>query len=257
VRDLLARRGASFLSEIAEGAGLLHAQVEEALASLVAAGLVTCDSFAGLRALLAPSEARRPAWRRSSLPSPRLDRAGRWSLVTRPPSQGTDAPLPEALLESIARSLLARYGVVMKKLLAREGRLPPWRDLLRTYHRLEARGEIRGGRFVAGLPGEQFALPEAVSRLRAIRREPLHGTLVSLTAADPLNLVGILLPGRRVAAIASHRVLLRDGQPLALLEARQITFLAELEAADLWSAEKALLRKPATALASTRAGSIA
>ena len=136
----------------------------------------------------------------------------------------------------------------MKKLLVREGLLPPWRELLRAYHRLEARGEIRGGRFVAGLTGEQFALPEAIPRLRAIRREAPKGALVSLSAADPLNLAGILLPGRRVPALASHRLLLRDGEPIAILEGRQISFLVELGAEGLWEAEKALLRRPGTAI---------
>src|SRR6185503_11637551 len=108
--------------------------------------------------------------------------------------------------------------------------LPPWRELLRVFHRLEARGEIRGGRFVAGFSGEQFALPEAVTMLRSIRRNPAENLLVSVSAADPLNLIGIITPGGRLASSASNRILFRDGVPIAILEAKEIRFLAELDA---------------------------
>jgi ATP-dependent Lhr-like helicase len=121
-----------------------------------------------------------------------------------------------------ARQLLSRYGVVFHRLLERESGLPPWRDLLYCFRRLEARGEIRGGRFVAGFSGEQYALPEAVQQLRAIRRKSAPGHFATLSAADPLNLAGILTPGRRVTAIASNRILYRDGLPIAAQEGGEL-----------------------------------
>jgi ATP-dependent Lhr-like helicase len=128
--------------------------------------------------------------------------------------------------ESIARKLLKRYGVVLRSLLQRESNLPPWRDLARVYRTLEARGEIRGGRFVAGFGGEQFAAPDAVGRLRAVRKAEKTGERIVLSAADPLNLVGILTPGARVPAVHTNRVLLEDGLPVAALEGGELRRLA-------------------------------
>ena len=128
---------------------------------------------------------------------------------------------------------------------ARGDWLPPWRDLLRVYRRLEARGEIRGGRFVAGFSGEQYALPEAIGLLREMRRRPASGEWVSLSGADPLNLVGILTPGPRLAALTGNRVVYRDGLPVASLTGGKKQFLAELDAAGQWEARKRLLRSPA------------
>jgi ATP-dependent Lhr-like helicase len=126
----------------------------------------------------------------------------------------------------------------------REGSLPPWRDLLRAYRRLEARGEIRGGRFVDGFSGEQFALPEAVGALRARRRVAKSGTLVSVSAADSLNLAGIITPGDRVPALTSNRILFRDGVPIAVREKREVRFLIEVDqAAARWEAEAAIVRR--------------
>jgi ATP-dependent Lhr-like helicase len=139
--------------------------------------------------------------------------------------------------------LLKRYGVIFHRLLARESLAPPWRDLLRVYRRLEARGEIRGGRFVAGMAGEQFALPEAVARLRAARRAAPAGELVSISAADPLNLTGIVTPEARVPALASNRVLFYDGVPVAVREARETRHLAEPGAIAKHEIERALVRK--------------
>lgn len=151
--------------------------------------------------------------------------------------------------EHIARTLLKRYGVVFWRLLAREAEwLPPWRELLRVYRRLEARGEIRGGRFVAGISGEQFALPEAVGMLRAARQLEHTGTLVSLSGADPLNLVGVLMPGGRLPALTGNRVLYRDGVPIALLAAGEVRFLAKLAPEAEWSARNALLRRQVPAV---------
>jgi ATP-dependent helicase Lhr and Lhr-like helicase len=246
VLDFLRQQGASFFDEIVEGTGQLRTQVEESLAELVAMGLVSCDSFAGLRALLVPSSERKPfgaAHRRRRTANVRMEDAGRWTLARR---AGAGAATPQAqgdAVEHVARTLLQRYGVVFWRLLEREADwLPPWRDLLRVYRRLENRGEIRGGRFVAGFSGEQYALPEAIGMLREIRRRPLSGAFISLSGADPLNLVGILTPGPRLPALTGNRLLYRDGIPLALLAGGEARFLVELEPREEWDARKALIR---------------
>jgi ATP-dependent helicase Lhr and Lhr-like helicase len=251
VHDWLWQRGACFFSEIARGTGLLHTQLEMALAELVAWGLVTSDSFTGLRALLVPAH-KRPRVDRSrpgggSVSLFGMENAGRWSLLhsAPPPPPATvfgPALSPEAA-EAVAWALLRRYGVVFRKLLERETLLPPWRDLLRVLRRLEARGEIRGGRFVDGFSGEQYALPEAVGRLRALRKQPRKGTLVSVSATDPLNLVGIATPGDRLPAVAGNRLLFRDGEPIAVLEGREPRFLVDLDTATRWQAQGALVRR--------------
>jgi ATP-dependent helicase Lhr and Lhr-like helicase len=248
VYDVLRDQGASFFGEIADGAGLLHTQVEMALAELVAWGLVTSDSFTGLRALLVPAHKRpsvdRSGTRRSAAPALfGMENAGRWSLL-RPggPPAGADGPSAEAV-ETIARTLLQRYGVIFRRLLERETLLPPWRDLQRVLRRLEARGEIRGGRFVDGFSGEQYALPDAIGRLRAVRKEPKRGTLVSVSAADPLNLVGIATPGDKLANLPGNRLLWRDGEPVAVLEGREPRFLVDLDPAARWQAQNALVRR--------------
>jgi ATP-dependent helicase Lhr and Lhr-like helicase len=245
VLDHLTAQGASFFDEIVEGTGLLPSQAEEALAELVGLGLVNSDSFGGLRALLVPSERRRsstgPRRRRRALFG--MDSAGRWALVRRE-HDATSGPSDPQTTELIARGLLRRWGVVFWRLLAREAEwLPPWRDLLFCYRRLEARGEIRGGRFVAGLSGEQFAAPEAVGLLREVRRRPREAEWVSLSAADPLNLLGIVTPGPRLPALAGNRVLYRDGLPLATLAGGEVRILETLDAAAQWEARNALLRR--------------
>ncbi len=253
VYDYLRDGGASFFGEIADGTSLLHTQLEMALAELVAWGLVTSDSFTGLRALLVPAH-KRPSIDRAADRAGRrrgsdsvslfgMENAGRWSLL-RP---GTAAPAESALsreaVEKIIWILLRRYGVIFRRLLERETLLPPWRDLLPVLRRLEARGEIRGGRFVDGFSGEQYALSDAVGRLRAVRKEPRRGALVSVSAADPLNLVGITTPGDRLPAVAGNRVLYRDGIPIAVLEGREPRFLVDLDAATRWQAQSALVRR--------------
>jgi ATP-dependent Lhr-like helicase len=146
-------------------------------------------------------------------------------------------------IETLARVYLRRYGVVCRRLLEREAVVPPWRDLLRAYHRMEARGEIRGGRFVAGFAGEQFALPEAVGKLREVRRTPAAGTIVSLSAADPLNLIGIVTPDARLPALAGNRILYRDGSAIAVREAGEVRVLVPLDAAADWRVRQALMRR--------------
>jgi ATP-dependent helicase Lhr and Lhr-like helicase len=212
----LERRGASFLADIARGTGLLKVQAEEALWHLVAHGFATGDGIAGLRVLLTPETKR--AGRRRGLRvirggrgPERLMPVGRWSLWR---DKG-NAPLPgEKTIEHRARQLLKRYGVVFRDLLARESCVPSWRNLLAVYRRLEARGEIRGGRFVNGFVGEQFALPEAVDKLRAVRRSPDGRAPVVVASGDPLNLVGILTPGPRLSPYSNQVVAFSGGMPI-------------------------------------------
>jgi len=223
VRDALVRRGASFFHELVAATGLLPALVERALAELAGAGVVTADSFAGLRALLARQDKRRGL----------VQAAGRWSLLVHPAPSDADTSQAEAQsLEHIARLLLKRYGIVFRSMLQRETQLAPWRDLVRVYRRLEARGEIRGGRFVAGFGGEQFAASDAVGRLRAVRKLEKIGELVVLGGADPLNLVGILTPEARVPAVYTNRVLLEDGLPIAALDGGEVRRLAASKLSD-------------------------
>jgi len=287
VYENLERRGASFFTDVVAGTKLLRSQVEEALAELVAQGLVVADSFTGLRALLTPANRKTQAGRRHRRePVYDMEGAGRWSILERnggssfsevvrrgvaektviEESRVPGRPVSNAeSAERVARLFLKRYGVVFKRLLEREGFNIPWRTLLRVYHRLEARGELRGGRFVAGISGEQFALPEAVGMLRAVRRARTGGiefvgnrafpgsselttddqeNLVSVSAADPLNLLGIITPGSRITAHTSNRVLYRNGEPVAVLEAGDTKFLVELSRTLEWKAKAALLRKP-------------
>ncbi len=175
-----------------------------------------------------------------------MESAGRWSLIRRIRQDSVDDGTRAATIEHVACTLLRRYGVVFWRLLAREGEwLPPWRELLRVYRRLEAREEIRGGRFVAGFSGEQYALPEAVGLLREVRRRPAPNKWISLSGADPLNLIGILTPGPKLAALAGNRLLFRDGLPIAALAGGRVEFLAPLDGAIRWEAEKRLIRSAA------------
>ena len=232
-----------------QGTRLLGTELEDALSELVMRGRAHCDSYAGLRALLIPPSKRSSAsaGRRRRSPLIGIEDAGRWSLVR----QRVEAHGPQGLageaIEQVARILLRRYGVVCWRLLEREaGWLPPWSDLLRAWRRLEARGEIRGGRFIEGVAGEQFALPEAIGLMRQLRRQPADGSLVALSAADPANLLGSVVPGPRVARVAGSRVLFRDGVPIATLVAGQVELLEPLTPAEAQAARRALA--PETAL---------
>ena len=234
VLKTLAENGALFFGEIVQRTKLLQSRVEQALGELAAHGWVTADSFEGLRALLTPQEKRAPF---GDVGRPRRHRAvtsiefaGRWSLLRKFPAEdfcknGNDdlhSQNRDDALEIFAKVLLRRYGVMFRKLLEREALKVSWFELGRIYQRLEARGEIRGGYFINGVSGEQFALPEAIGSLRAIRKTKTSGELLTLSAADPLNLVGILTPGARIAAVWKNRILLRDGIPIAGLEAGKI-----------------------------------
>jgi ATP-dependent Lhr-like helicase len=247
VYDALTQHGAMFFDELLGDTRLLGIELENALGELVAAGLVNSDSFAGLRALLKPA-AKRQAHHARRRPRGALiggmDDAGRWARVRRHSASAIteDAPavlqsahaprLAPEVLEQLAMTLLRRYGVVCWRLLAREAEwLPPWRDLLRVLQRLEARGQVRGGRFINGLAGEQFALPEAIPLLREVRRHANVGAFVCVAGTDPLNLVGTLLPGDKVPAVAGNRVLYRDGVAVAALVAGEFIYLTDGDSA--------------------------
>ena len=246
--EVLQGRGALFFDELLDATRLLRTELEDALGELVAAGRVNADSFAGLRALLLPA-AKRDRGRRRRLARHQLsgiEDAGRWSLMR----HGTASEAEDhEVVERIARALLRRYGVVSWKLLEREAPwLPPWRELLQVYRRLEARGEIRGGRFIEGLVGEQFALPEAIAPLRAVRKREDDGELVCLSGCDPLNLVGTVLTGDKVPALTGARVLYRDGIPIAALVADKPRMLVDLPGTELQKARQALLRHAVPAI---------
>jgi ATP-dependent Lhr-like helicase len=260
VHQLLTDHGAAFLADLVERSAQSPDVIEDALWELVSAGVATADGFASLRVLVdrrrgevkspfdparaippggaaeappmvpparrwleAVKKARskdreRPAHAMRALPTA----VGRWSLLPPPRRDAIDA-------EAWARQLLARYGVVFRDLVARETSLPPWRELVVALRRLEARGEIRGGRFVAGFVGEQFALPEAADGLRAVRHPGATPELCRVAATDPLNLVGILSPGPRVPAVIGNAILYRDGVPVASREAGEVVVRVALE----------------------------
>jgi ATP-dependent Lhr-like helicase len=200
-QDVLAylqRAGASFFPDIVRGASHLSAEVEAALWELVTAGLVTADGFDSLRALIDP---RRRAGQGSARSARPRHGTGRWALLA--PHASVDRA---RVIESACWMLLRRYGVVFRELLARETNVPVWRDLLIAFRRLEDRGEVRGGRFVSGFIGEQFAMPIAVESLRAARHRRQERSPVTISAADPLNLIGIVLPGDRVPALSGRTV---------------------------------------------------
>ena len=233
----LSTRGASFFDDILAETGARGPDAAAALGELIAHGLVSADAFAGLRAFTRGSARRLRT----------VAEAGRWSCVTR---RAADAgSIEEDGVEAVARTLLRRYGVVFKTLLARETLPLPWRELFRELRRLEARGELRGGRFVAGFTGEQFALPEAVEMLRRVRRAPADGAVVAVSAADPLNLTGIIALGDRISATASTRIAFRDGVPVATQAGnRKIDWLDAQTAEQEWAVRNTLLRTRIPAL---------
>ncbi len=251
VSRYLDEHGASFFDDIAAGLDQPRTFIEEALRELTAAGLVNSDGFSGLRALLIPADRRKPVGgaRRRRTAGFGIEDAGRWSLIRRKTAVAAPSVTSQReMVEQVARSLLKRYGVVFWRLLAREAEwLPPWRELLMAYRRLETRGDIRGGRFVSGFSGEQFALPEAVGVLRNVRNEEKRGTIATVSGVDPLNLAGILLPGPRVPAIYSNRILFRDGLPVVALVAGDVQYYEKLDPEKAWALKNVLLRTPAPA----------
>jgi ATP-dependent Lhr-like helicase len=241
VYEALANHGALFFDDLLSVTGLLPSQLDDALSELAALGLVTSDGFAAIRVLMTKQHrtGRRPGRRRSKKRRRAYSLGGRWSKFPPfvQPVEGTERA------ERWAWLLLHRYGVMFRDLLARESAAPPWRDLAAVYRRLEMRGEIRGGRFVAGVAGEQFALPEAVETLRKLRDQApevasLQDAAASLeetrpqdwqliSAADPLNLVGIITDGPRVPATRNNRIVFLNGRPIAAREAGAIRWLAD------------------------------
>ena len=222
LRRTLYERGASFFADLVRMTKHLSTEVEEGLWELVAAGLVTADGFDNLRALMDPRRRRAEGRERSRRPR---HSAGRWSLLRNAISHQPSAPATQhsarssshAAVEPVARQLLRRYGVVFRDLLGRDTLALSWRDLLVHYRRMELQGEIRGGRFVGGFTGEQFALPEAVESLRALRKcgaNTASAQEVRISASDPLNLVGVILPGPRVAAVPTNFIVFREGLPI-------------------------------------------
>ena len=291
VHACLTRGGALFRDEIQRGANLLPSQVDGALAELAAAGAVTCDSYAGLRALIRPAQrsagerrresrlrraggsfagaASRPRFGAAGRGAPaaaggsrvevgraaataprRLDRSGRWSLIA---AESVATDHGELDVEQVAMRLLDRYGVVFRRLLERETLAPSWGELVAVYRRLEARGLIRGGYFVSGVGGEQFALAEAIASMRAVRRAPAKGELRVLSAVDPAAAAGIKVhPSRvrqRIAGVRGNRILYRDGVPLAVREAGAVRFLdgdgVALTEEERWRLERLLLVRDA------------
>jgi ATP-dependent Lhr-like helicase len=207
IYEFLQQRGASFFADIVRGTRKLKAEVETGLWELVTAGLLTADGFDNLRALI---DAKRRAGHGSGRTNRPRHSTGRWSLLyVDPPGDHNRA------IEAVCTMLLRRYGVVFREVLTRESILPPWREVLQALRRLEDRGEIRGGRFVSDFLGEQFALPIAVESLRAMRQNPPSGETVTLSAADPLNMTGILVPGERIPANSGRFVTFRDGAAVA------------------------------------------
>ena len=240
VLSVLGSRGASFFSDLAAACALDADQLRHAIGALVARGLATSDGFSGLRALVWAARGRPSQHdRRSSF-------AGRWTAI----AASNDRTKRDEAVELQAWSLLRRYGVVFRRLLARETNAATWRELARVYRRLEARGEIRSGRFVTGMSGEQFALPDAVEQLRELRRMATDGGLITISAADPLNLTGIVTAGERIRTAGRNRIVYRDGAPLAVREGDFVRDLAPVDpriAADVSRALKAR-RPPALAV---------
>jgi ATP-dependent Lhr-like helicase len=253
IHAALQKHGAMFFADLLRVSSLARNAAEAALRELIAAGLVNGDGYAGLRALLLPAAQRRApergVWQKLQVPRRPVsaDPPGRWALVTPQPASGPDAGdagrLRRAAVEHVALLLLDRYGVIFRSVLQREARfLPPWRELAHAWRRLEARGEIRGGRFVAGFGGEQFAVPEAIERLRVVRHAGNQDTQIILSAADPLNLTGIVTPGEKVAAVLRNRVLYRNGIPVAAWLRGDFVWLGTPDAQGEWAARNSLVR---------------
>ena len=246
------QHGASFFEQISRRTQLLRSQLEQGLAELVSAGRLTSDSFTGLRALLTP-DARKPGGhangrRRATFG---VEDAGRWSLLrddcSLPAAPDHDCALNDEQLERLIMIYLARWGVLFKRALERESGAPSWRLLLRRLRTLELQGVVRGGRFIAGISGEQFALPDTVTTLRQFGKNQdaaqRSTEYVSLAAADPVNLLAIVLPETRLPRLARNRILYRDGLPLAVLENNKVRFLRDVEPDVQWQLQQVLQQR--------------
>jgi ATP-dependent Lhr-like helicase len=242
IYDVLQKQGASFFDDLVYKTKLFPSQAEDALGELIGAGLITSDSFTGLRALLVPDKYKTNASHTRDMEIFSMNYAGRWSVLHDQHNVDHELQHQQESNETIAWALLRRYGILFRKLAERENLAPPWRDLVRVLRTFEARGQIRGGRFVEGYYGEQFALPEAIVELRNVKKENSHDVLISISAADPLNLTGIMTPGRRIPAYTGNRILYRDGVPIAVREGNEIQFLIEPEADRKWALQNALIQ---------------
>ncbi|MFT4583809.1 MAG: ATP-dependent Lhr-like helicase [Gammaproteobacteria bacterium] len=247
VLTVLTERGAAFFDDIVDRCGVLKSQCELALGELAAAGLITADSFSGLRILLVPASKRRPlnGSRRRGTPVASVDTVGRWDLIPRTGSNDatrfdSDGPT----MERIVGTLLNRYGIVFKRVIERETALPPWRYLLWALRRMEARGEVRGGRFVAGFSGEQFGLPDAVDALRRMNKSPNNNEIVVISGTDPLNLAGVITPGLRIPATTKNQIAYLDGEPVAVRIGQDFRMLKECTNGVELRVRTALIRQP-------------
>ena len=253
IKQDLQQHGASFAADLQSRTGLLKTQVEQGLAELVSLGHATSDSFTGLRALLTPND-RKPGTRSKSGRRAMfgIEDAGRWSLLSNPRSameangRQAESPLTSQQLERLVHIYLQRWGVLFRKILEREVFAPPWRDLLRVLRRMELQGTLRGGRFVAGISGEQFAYSDTVDVLRKVARQPGDSKsreYVALAAADPLNLLHLIMPNSRLPRLANNRVLFGDGIPLAVLQGNQVSFLNDVPPNQQWKLQQLLLQR--------------
>ena len=240
VWEYLVSRGASFFNQMAADLKMLKIEIEESLGELVSYGLITSDSFNGLRALLVPGKFKISHSRRRKKSIFNIEEAGRWSIIEQ---RENTAELTQEQMIELARVLLRRYGVIFRKLVQREKSMPPWRDLVRVFRLLEARGQIRGGRFVSGVWGEQFALKQAVTKMRSVAKKKKSGELLTVSAADPLNLTGVITPGGRVSAMINNRILYMDGEPVAVKNGKDITFIKTPEKPDKWIWQNALIQR--------------
>ncbi|HWC88343.1 MAG TPA: DEAD/DEAH box helicase, partial [Pirellulales bacterium] len=239
VLEALTSRGALFFNELARIAGLLPAQLEEALRELAALGLITSDAFAAVRKIAEGTRGSRSGPRRSrgSLHGAAAP-VGRWSLF---PGH-VDAPARAVTIDRWCRQLLARYGVVFRELLARESAAPAWSELVPALRKMELRGEARGGRFVGDVGGEQYALPQAVESVRHTRDEPAESEWRVISAADPLNLLGVLTEGSRIPATHKNALILQNGRVVATLNGGAVEYQAEFDVGTQWEMRGALLR---------------
>ena len=240
VLDILDKNGASFFDDIVKHSGLMVGQTEEAISELVSHGMITSDSFSGLRALLVPLKYK-AGRKKGNKQIFTMDQAGRWTMIDKSKSEQEDDH--QHYLEQMCMVLLRRYGVLFRKIADKEQLAPSWRELVRVLRVMEARGVIRGGRFVDGVWGEQFALPEALTALRKVKKEPGDNELVTVSASDPLNLTGIITPGRKVPAYYSNRILYKNGVPVATTEGKEVRWLEEFDGEEKWRIHHAVIER--------------
>lgn len=240
ILKILQTSGALFFFQLEEKSRLLKSQVEDALTELISVGLVTSDSFTGLRTLLIPDKYYTEK-RKSGKVIFNLQQAGRWWLINS--GEELQEQNSEEYLDSLANMLLKRYGIIFRKLVEKEKLLFAWYDLLKIYRKMEARGIIRGGRFVEGFGGEQYALPEAVSALRSLKKEEPKESYVTISAADPLNLTGFITPGKRIPSFYGNRILYLNGTPIACKEGKDVIFMNETDPENEWNLKKILLHR--------------